>query len=67
MSVSGTMAMALLRLVKPGKGSFSDLDKCRERARRENEGFVFRMPKSKRAYRETLTLIRQLGEKSAIQ
>lgn len=49
LSVSGTMAMAVLRLIHPGKGSFSDEAKCREQMRRENERFVFRMPTSRKA------------------
>lgn len=49
MSLSGNLAMGLLRWIRPGKGSFSDLEKLRERARRENEGFVLRMPKHRRA------------------
>lgn len=46
MSISGKASMALMRMVKPGKGSFSDLGKLREKARRENEGFTFSYPRS---------------------
>ena len=49
MSLSGNLAMGLLRWIKPGKGSFSDLEKLRERARRENEGFTLRMPRNRKA------------------
>ena len=28
--------MSVLRLIKPGKGSFTDLEKMREKARKEN-------------------------------
>ncbi|MBQ9687232.1 MAG: alpha/beta hydrolase [Oscillospiraceae bacterium] len=46
MSVSGKLAMAALRLIQPGKGSFSDLKECRARAERENARFVFSLPRS---------------------
>ena len=49
MSLSGSLAMGLLRWIKPGKGSFSDLEKLRERAQRENEGFTLRMPRNRKA------------------
>ena len=49
MSLSGNLAMGLLRRIKPGKGSFSDLEKLRQRARRENEGFTLRMPRNRKA------------------
>ena len=49
MSLSGNAAMALLRLIKPGKGSFSDIEKLRKRAEKENGSFVFSMPKSRKA------------------
>ena len=49
MSLSGNLAMGLLRWIKPGKGSFSDLEKLRQRARRENEGFTLRMPRNRSA------------------
>ena len=49
MSLSGNLTMRLLRLIRPGKGSFSDLEKLRERARRENEGFTPRMPRNRKA------------------
>ena len=49
MSLSGNLAMGLLRRFKPGKGSFSDLEKRRRRARRENEGFALRMPRHRNA------------------
>lgn len=50
MSISGKASMALMRMVKPGKGSFSDLGKLREKARRENEGFTFSYPRSGKAH-----------------
>ena len=49
MSISGNLAMGLLRAFHPGKGSFSDLEKLKEKARRENEGFRFSFPKNRRA------------------
>ena len=49
MSLSGNLTMGLLRRIKPGKGSFSDLEKLRARARRENESFTLRMPKHRNA------------------
>jgi len=55
MSISGNLAMAIPRLVKPGKGSFKGVEKQKERARKENEAFVFSLPKSKKANYEALT------------
>lgn len=49
MSLSGRLAMALLRLIKPGKGSFKGVEKQKEKARKENEAFVFSLPKSRKA------------------
>ena len=49
MSLSGNLAMGLLRLVRPGKGSFADLEKSRAKADRENARFVFTVPKSRKA------------------
>ena len=49
MSLSGNIAMVLLRLIKPGKGSFSNLEKLKKKAKKENEGFEFSMPKSRKA------------------
>ena len=49
MSLSGSLAMGLLRRIQPGKGSFSDLEKLRERAQRENEEFTLRMPRNRKA------------------
>lgn len=49
MSLSGNLAMRLLRRIKPGKGSFPDLEKLRERAWREKEGFTLRMPRNRNA------------------
>ena len=43
------MAMGLLRLIKPGKGSFKDVEKQKEKARKENESFLFSLPKSRKA------------------
>ena len=48
MSLSGDLAMRILRAVQPGKGSYSDLEKCRAKAKKENEGFVFSCPKDRR-------------------
>lgn len=41
--------MGFLRLVKPGKGSFTDLDKCLARAKKENESFRFALPRNRKA------------------
>lgn len=63
MSVSGNIAMSVLRLIKPGRDSFTDLKKMREKAHKENAAFRFSMPvflESKRSYNETLALIEQL-------
>lgn len=49
MSISGNIAMGLLRLIKPGKGSFRGMEEQKERARKENEAFVFSLPKSRKA------------------
>ena len=49
MSISGNIAMGFLRLVKPGKGSFTDLEKCLAKAKKENESFRFVMPKNRKA------------------
>ncbi|MBQ9155884.1 MAG: alpha/beta hydrolase [Eubacterium sp.] len=49
MSLSGSIAMAVLRLVKPGRGSFTDVEKSRRKAEKENAAFTFSMPKSKKA------------------
>lgn len=56
MSASGDLAMGLLRLLKPGKGAYgrSAPDKLREKAHRENERFVFSLPKSRRVDCETV-------------
>lgn len=55
--------MSVLRLIKPGRDSFTDLKKMREKAHKENAAFRFSMPvflESKRSYNETLALIEQL-------
>ncbi|MBQ7992490.1 MAG: alpha/beta hydrolase [Solobacterium sp.] len=49
MSVSGNLAMALLRAIKPGRGSFADYEACRKRADQENSSFRFSMPRSSKA------------------
>ena len=49
MSISGNIAMSVLRAVHPGKGSLSNYEKSLKKAKRENERFSFRMPKSRRA------------------
>ena len=49
MSVIGSLTMGLLRVIKPGKGSFSDPEKLKEKARRENESFSFSYPKNRKA------------------
>ena len=49
MSLSGDIAMRLLRWIKPGKGSFSDLEKLQAQARKENERFSLRMPRNRNA------------------
>lgn len=43
------MAMALLRLIKPGKGSAADAEETMKKARKENETFRFSMPSGKKA------------------
>ena len=52
MSVSGNIAMSLLRLFHLGKGSFQDVEKSRRRAAKENERGRFIMPRDKRALYE---------------
>lgn len=54
MSISGNLAIGILRLVKPGKGSYKDIEKQKEKARKENAAFVFSLPKSKKADYEVL-------------
>lgn len=49
MSISGNIAMGFLRLVKPGKGAFTDLEKCLAKAKKENESFRFALPKNRKA------------------
>lgn len=44
MSITGNLSMGILRLVKPGKGSFNDLEKIRNRAARENAAFKYKEP-----------------------
>lgn len=41
--------MGVLKIIKPGKGSFSDLEKLKKKARKENEGFSFSFPKNRKA------------------
>ena len=55
MSVSGNIAMGILRIVKPGKGSFTDLEKCLVKAKKENDSFRFSMPKNQKADYELLS------------
>lgn len=49
MSLSGNAAMAILRVIQPGKGSFADIDKSKKKAEKENAAFVFSVPKSRKA------------------
>lgn len=49
MSLSGNISISILRLIKSGKGSFTDLEKMREKAKKENESFRFTMPKDKKS------------------
>lgn len=49
MSLSGNVAMAILRVIQPGKGSFADIDKSKKKAEKENAAFVFSVPKSRTA------------------
>lgn len=49
MSLSGNAAMAVLRLIKPGKGSFADEEKSRKKAEKENRAFRFSLPGNKKA------------------
>ena len=49
MSLTGKITMGVLRIIKPGKGSFSDLEKLKKKARKENEGFSFSYPKNRKA------------------
>ena len=49
MSASGNLAMAALRLIHPGRGGFSDYERCRRRADRENARFKFAMPRHRGA------------------
>ena len=49
MSVSGNAAMAILRLIKPGKGSFADTKKSKKKADKENAAFRFSLPGNKKA------------------
>ena len=50
MSLSGDLAMGVLRVLEPGKGSFADPEKSRVRAEKENARFRFSMPRSRGAY-----------------
>ena len=49
MSVSGDIAIKILRLIHPGKGSFKDIEKFRKKAAKENAKSQFVMPKNKKA------------------
>ncbi len=49
MSLSGNAAMAVLRLMRPGKGSFADEEKSRKKADKENKAFRFSLPGNKKA------------------
>ena len=55
MSLSGSITMAILRIIRPGKGSFSDVEKSKKKAEKENAAFVFSMPKSRKAKLSLLT------------
>ena len=46
MSVSGDIAIKIMRLIHPGKGSFKDIEKCRKKAAKENAKAKFVMPKN---------------------
>lgn len=48
MSVSGNVSMGILRLAKPGKESFNDLEKIRRTAARENAAFAYKPPENRR-------------------
>lgn len=49
MSVSGNIAIKILRFIHPGKGSFKNIEKSRKKAEKENSKFSFSMPKSRKA------------------
>lgn len=51
MSISGKIAMGILRQIQPGKNSYgkSTPEKLREKARKENARFVFSLPKNRKA------------------
>lgn len=49
MSISGNVAMAILRRIQPGKGYYGNVEKSRRKARKENDAFVFTYPKTRKA------------------
>ena len=49
MSLTGKITMGVLNIIKPGKGSFSDAEKLKKKARKENEEFYFSFPKNRKA------------------
>ena len=48
MSLSGDIAIKIMRLIHPGKGSFKNIEKCRKRAEKENAKAKFIMPKNRK-------------------
>ena len=48
MSISGNLAICILRMIHPGKGGYSDYETCRARAQKENDRFVFSCPKNRK-------------------
>ena len=49
MSVSGNIAIKILRLIHPGKGSFKNIEKSWKKAEKENAKASFSMPKNRKA------------------
>ena len=49
MSIAGNMAMAVLRLVKPGRRFSGNMDHMIRQAEKENVAFRFSLPKSQKA------------------
>lgn len=49
MSLSGNIAIKIMRFIHPGKGSFKDIEKCRRKAAKENARSKFVMPTNRKA------------------
>ncbi len=54
MSISGDIAINIIRFIHPGKGSYENIDKFKKMAVRENAKAKFVMPKDKKAKYELL-------------